>query len=122
MSEDMPSIIGGSAGDRMIGILIERTEVLRAETKGLRDVTGDLRDMYGKLSTALERFSTKLDMMERQPISNEVAVRLDRCERAADEWDKLKVWTLRIAIAALIVGGGGGLTIFAKFLAAGAGP
>jgi hypothetical protein len=113
------AIIATSATDRLLGVLIERTEALREETAELRAATNDLKAIHVEMRLILQNVADRLVQLETQPGIPKLAERLAECERAAkDYWhikDKVLAWALRIAAAALLLGLGGGALFKALF-------
>ncbi len=110
---------GRGPTDRLLGILIERTEALREETRELKLATHDLKAIYAEMRLALQNVADRLAQLEGQPGVPNLATRLGECERAAhDYWkikDKVLAWSIRIAGAALLLGAGGGALFKALF-------
>ena len=113
------TIAATSATDRLLGVLIERTEALRDETAELRAATNDLKAIHVEMRLILQNVADRLVHLETQPGVPNLAPRLAECERAAkDYWhmkDKVLVWSLRVATAALLLGVGGGALFKALF-------
>lgn len=80
-----PRVIGGSHTDRLLGMLIERTEALRDETKELRAATNDLRDINSDMRTAVQSLTDRLANLERSPLAKAMEERLAKLESASDE-------------------------------------
>jgi len=64
--------------DRMLGILIERTDALGEDTKLLRSITDDLRETHAKLGVLLDNLVTRLQ--EDRERGADVETRLRACE------------------------------------------
>jgi DNA repair ATPase RecN len=105
--------------DRLLGVLIERTEALSRETHELRRSTDDLKAIHTETRVVLQNIADRLVQLEAQPAVPDLAARLSECERASrDYWklkDKVTAWALRIAAAALLLGAGGGALFKAVF-------
>lgn len=98
--------------ERLLGVLIERTEALSRETGALKRSTDDLKGIHADMRLVLQNVADRLVQLEAQPNVPDLAARLSDCERAArDYWrakDKVFAWALRIAGAVLLLGAGGG--------------
>jgi hypothetical protein len=105
--------------DRLLGVLIERTEALSRETNALRRSTDDLKSIHAEMRVVLQNVADRIVQLEAQPAIPDLAVRLSECERASrDYWrlkDKVLVWSVRIAAAALLLGASGGALFRAVF-------
>jgi DNA repair ATPase RecN len=105
--------------DRLLGVLIERTEALSRETHELRRSTDDLKSIHAETRVVLQNIADRLVQLEAQPAIPDLAVRLSECERASrDYWhvkDKVLAWALRIAAAVLLLGASGGALFKALF-------
>lgn len=108
-----------STTDRLLGVLIERTEALSRETNELRRATDELKSIHGEMRLVLQNVADRLVQLEAQPSVRDLAARLSDCERAArDYWrikDRVLAWALRIAAAALLLGASGGALFRAMF-------
>lgn len=105
--------------DRLLGVLIERTEALSRETNELRRSTDDLKNIHGEMRLVLQNVADRLVQLEAEPPIPDLAARISECERAArDYWhakDRVLAWALRIAAAVLLLGAGGGALFRAAF-------
>ena len=105
--------------DRLLGVLIERTEALSRETSELRRSTDDLKSIHAEMRLVLQNVADRLVQLETQPAIPDLSARLSECERAArDYWrvkDKVLAWALRIAAAVLLLGASGGALYRAVF-------
>jgi len=105
---DMPVV---STTDRLLGILIERTEALREDTIELRKATGDLKTVSGEMRVMLQSMADRLATVERSPMSDAMG-RIADCEAGVEDWRAWKEgaskWAFRIAGAAVVLGLGGG--------------
>ncbi|MGD0190184.1 MAG: hypothetical protein ABSD74_05550 [Rhizomicrobium sp.] len=105
--------------DRLLGVLIERTEALSRETNELRRSTDDLKNIHAETRLVLQNIADRLVQLEAQPAVPDLAVRLSECERATrDYWqvkDKVLAWAVRIAGGVLLLGAGGGALFRAVF-------
>jgi len=103
--------IGISTTDRLLGILIERTEALREDTIELRRATGDLKTVSGEMRAMLQGMADRLATVERSPVSDAMG-RIADCEAGVRDWrawkDNASKWAFRIAGAAVVLGLGGG--------------
>lgn len=79
-----PRVIGGSPTDRLLGMLIERTEALRDETKELRAATNDLRDINSDMRTAVQSLTDRLANLERSPVTKSIESRLEKLDATGD--------------------------------------
>ena len=108
-----------STTDRLLGVLIERTEALSRETNELKRSTDELKGIHGEMRIVLQNVADRLVHLETQPAIPDLAARLCECERASrDYWrvkDKVLAWALRIAGGALLLGAGGGALFRALF-------
>jgi hypothetical protein len=105
--------------DRLLGVLIERTEALSRETNELRRSTDDLKNIHAEMRLILQNVADRLGQLEAEPAIPDLAARLSECERASrDYWhvkDKVLAWALRIAAAVLLLGASGGALFRALF-------
>jgi hypothetical protein len=103
--------IGISTTDRLLGILIERTEALREDTIELSRATGDLKTVSGEMRAMLQGMADRLATVERSPVSDAMG-RIADCEAGVRDWrawkDNASKWAFRIAGAAVVLGLGGG--------------
>jgi hypothetical protein len=114
---NQPGITGTT--DRLLGVLIERTEALSRETNALRRSTDDLKGIHAEMRVVLQNVADRIVQLEAQPAIPDLAVRLSECERASrDYWsvkEKILAWALRLAAAVLLLGVSGGALFKAFF-------
>lgn len=105
--------------DRLLGVLIERTEALSRETNELRRATDGLRSVHAEMRVLLQNIADRLMQLETQPGIPDLAARLSDCERAARDFrrvkDKVSAWAIRIAAGILLLGASGGALFKALF-------
>ena len=105
--------------DRLLGVLIARTEALSRETNALRRSTDDLKSIHSEMRLVLQNVADRIVQLEAQPAIPDLAVRLCECERASrDYWhikDRVLSWAMRIAVAVLFLGASGGALFRALF-------
>lgn len=105
--------------DRLLGVLIERTEALSRETDELKRSTDDLKGIHADTRLVLQNVADRLVQLEAQPGIPDLAARLSECERASrDYWkakDRVLAWALRLAGAVLLLGASGGALFRAFF-------
>jgi hypothetical protein len=105
--------------DRLLGVLIERTDALSRETHELRRSTDDLKNIHAEMRLVLQNVADRIVQLEAQPAIPDLAIRLSECERASrDYWhikDKVLAWALRITAAVLLLGASGGALFKAIF-------
>jgi DNA repair ATPase RecN len=105
--------------DRLLGVLIERTEALSRETHELRRSTDDLKHIHAETRVVLQNIADRLVQLEAQPAIPDLASRLSECERATRDYWKMKnkvmAWALRIAAGVLLLGASGGALFKALF-------
>jgi hypothetical protein len=106
---DMPLI--ADTTERLLGVLIERTEALREETGALQIATGDLKAIHVAMRLVLQNVADRLIQLEGAPEVPNLAGRLAACEATAKDYrhlkDKALAWSLRVAAAALLLAAGG---------------
>jgi hypothetical protein len=109
----------GAAGERLLGILIERTDALRDETVALRSATNDLRSVHVDMRVAVQGLTLRLSQLEGGPSISALAARVEDCESGVKDWRRVKekavAWSIRIAGAVLLFGATGGALFRAVF-------
>ncbi len=107
-----------SQTERLLGVLIERTEALREETGELKAATRELRSIHHETRLLVQNVADRLLHLESQPHIPDLAARLAECERIAREYQQVKervlAWAFRLAAAVLLLGMSGGALF--KFL------
>ncbi|HEY5046721.1 MAG TPA: hypothetical protein VII49_01710 [Rhizomicrobium sp.] len=100
-----------SPTDRLLGMLIERTEALREDTSELRRATAELKTVSVEVSAMLRSIVERIAAVERLPV---IALerRLADCEGGVKDYRAVKEsgirWALRIAFAIILLGATGG--------------
>ncbi|HEY1615118.1 MAG TPA: hypothetical protein VGF97_15645 [Rhizomicrobium sp.] len=101
-----------SQTERLLGVLIERTEALREETGELKAVTRELRAIHQETRLLVQNVTDRLLRLESEPHIPDLAVRLAECERVARDYRQVKervfAWAFRLAAAILLLGMSGG--------------
>lgn len=109
----------GAATERLLGILIERTDALRDETVELKSATKDLKAIYIEMRLALQSLTVRLAQLEGGPSISTLTARLEACEAGVKDWRHVKekgvAWSIRIAGAVLLFGATGGALFRAVF-------
>jgi hypothetical protein len=105
--------------DRLLGVLIERTEALSRETNALRRATNELKNIHADMRIVLQNVADRIAQLESAPGVPDLAVRISECERATRDYlrvkDKVSAWAVRIAAAVLLLGASGGALFKAVF-------
>ncbi|MBS0276888.1 MAG: hypothetical protein JSR81_04655 [Proteobacteria bacterium] len=98
--------------DRLLGILMERTEALREDTSELRQATRELTAASAEMRLAFQNAIDRLSAIEKAPTIPDLSARLKNVEEGVKDYRDMKRniawWLIRLALAALSLGALGG--------------